>query len=167
MLSRPHTKHLVSVLKAQWLSFLQSWLGQFWLQLDSPTELAQTPRNTLVLLFIYESLFPQRNKTYKKGHCDFLSHNSDYFFLTSATFIIHNFSDFFFHFFTFFFLVIFPWVHISEFSIFFLGILSLHLAILFKFFFHPNFLTPNLTKFRGKESELWDVNSKFLKNCKM
>ncbi len=36
-----NTKHLVSVLKAQWLSFLQSWLGQFWLQLDSPTELAR------------------------------------------------------------------------------------------------------------------------------
>ncbi len=46
---RRHTTSC-SVLKAQWLSFLQSWLGRFWLQLDSPTELAQTPCNTLVLL---------------------------------------------------------------------------------------------------------------------
>lgn len=63
---RRHRKHLVSVLKAQWLSFLQSWLGRFWLQLDSPTELAQTPRNTLALLFIYEAYFHHGIKHLKK-----------------------------------------------------------------------------------------------------
>ncbi len=93
---RRHTTSC-SVLKAQWLSFLQSWLGRFWLQLDSPNRTGSDSMQHTGSTIIYEAYFHHGIKHLKRSLWSYLTIRTN--FLTSATFITHS-EEF--------------WVHISQ-----------------------------------------------------